>query len=328
MLLTLEITGGPHAGEKIRVRTGQVARIGRTAWADFSLGKDSALADVQFAVDCRAGGVQLRNLADTAVAVDGKPVRDVALKSGDRITAGQSEFLVVFDGPPPAAAASPSITASLSSGLAFTGAAAAETLAAESAPADDRPTPAEIAERLKLGDEALAWAAPLKEPQQLVAQLTKQKKFAKAIRLQAHLLERRQALWWGVVCVRETCGAALPPVELAAADVAAEWVADPSESRRRAAELAAGRTPLSAPGGWLATAAFWSGGSLAPPDMAAVPPDELLLGQAITNALLIASSYADPKQTEKRYTRFLELGVQAVAGGLPPPESLEDAQRK
>lgn len=327
MLLTLEITGGPHAGEKIRVRTGQIARIGRTAWADFSLGRDSALADVQFAVDCRAGGAHLRNLADLPVAIDGKPVRDAALKSGDRITAGQSEFLVVFDGAPASAAASPSITASLSSGLAFTGAAAA-LATASAAPVDDRPTPAEIAERLKLGDEALAWAQPLTDPQQLVAQLTKQKKFAKAIRLQAHLLERRQAVWWGVVCVRETCAPALPPIELAAADMAAEWVADPNESRRRAAEHAAGRTPLSAPGGWLATAVFWSGGSLVPPDMAAVPPDELLLGQAITNALLIASSFADPKQTEKRYTRFLELGVQAAAGGLPPPESLEDAQRQ
>ena len=50
------------------------------------------------------------------------------------------------------------------------------------------------------------------------------------------------------------------------------WVEEPGETRRRRCEAAAGKTKFDGPGSWLAMAAFWSGGSIAPDDMGDVPP--------------------------------------------------------
>ena len=47
MQLTLQITAGPHAGRKVLLRSGQIARIGRTEWADFSFPRDADLAGAQ-----------------------------------------------------------------------------------------------------------------------------------------------------------------------------------------------------------------------------------------------------------------------------------------
>src|SRR5215203_5295727 len=100
MQLTLQITAGPHAGRKVLLRSGQVARIGRTEWADFSFPKDSDLADVHFAVQCQLHAAKVRKLAaDRPLTLNTKEVAAEAdLQSGDTIQAGQSAFVVLFDG--------------------------------------------------------------------------------------------------------------------------------------------------------------------------------------------------------------------------------------
>src|SRR5262245_3604588 len=99
MQLTLQITAGPHAGRKVLLRSGQVARIGRTEWADFSFPRDAELADVHFAVQCQIHGAKLRKLAlDRTLSVNGEELAEVELKAGDTIQAGQSAFVVAFDG--------------------------------------------------------------------------------------------------------------------------------------------------------------------------------------------------------------------------------------
>src|SRR5262245_66298263 len=98
MQLTLQITAGPHAGRKVLLRSGQVARIGRTEWADFSFPRDAELADVHFAVQCQLSAARIRKLAtDKPLAVNAKEVSEVDLQPGDTIQAGQSAFLVAFD---------------------------------------------------------------------------------------------------------------------------------------------------------------------------------------------------------------------------------------
>ena len=94
--------------------------------------------------------------------------------------------------------------------------------------------------------------------------------------------------------------------EVVDALVAAEkWSKEPTEEHRRNAERAAEQTKYKDPSGWIALAAFWSGGSLAPPDQPEVAPAAHLTAKAITGALMLAATHGDPLLANGRYHEFL-----------------------
>jgi hypothetical protein len=313
MQLTLQITTGPHAGRKVLLRSGQVARIGRTEWADFSFPQDTGLADVHFAVQCQLHGARLRKLAiDRTLAVNSEEVSEAELQPGDTIQAGQSAFVVGFDGQTTPRADSSAIAA----GAVVAGVAAAAATAREA----KEPSAVEIAEQLQMADEHLAVAKTVKTGPEFVAALAAQGAFAKAVRVQAHLLPKRHAVWWGILCVEHACGESLPPAEASAKEAAFHWVEEPQDSLRRRCEAAAGKTKFDGPGSWLAMAAFWSSGSIAPEDMGDVEPDEKLTGQAIASSLMIAAVSGDATQAKIRYRAFLAKAPEVSSGKLPLPE--------
>jgi hypothetical protein len=310
--LTLQVTTGPHAGRKVLLKSGQIARIGRTEWADFSFPQDAELADVHFAVQCQLQGAKVRKLAaDKSLAVNAKEVTEVELKPGDAIQAGKTAFLVAFDGQ--VLPASPIAAAAAVS-------AAATTATSAAGPAAKEPTALEVAEQLQLGDEELAVAAKVKTGPDLVAALAAKGAFAKAVRVQAHLLPKRHAVWWGHLCVTDACAGALTVPEAAAQEAAHAWVKDPSEPNRRQCEFAAAKTKYDGPGSWLAMAAFWNGGSLAPPEQPEVPPDDKLTGQGVTSSLMIAAVTGDPTKAKDRYRAFLAKAPAVASGKIPLPE--------
>src|SRR5262245_8879035 len=316
MQLTLQITTGPHAGRKVLLRSGQVARIGRTEWADFSFPRDADLADVHFAVQCQLHGARLRKLAlDRSLAVNSQEVNDAELKPGDTIQAGQSAFVVDFDGLAAQRADSPAAAVSATA-IGVATAAAAAPLSAE----QREPTAEEIARHLQLADEHVAVANTVNTGPELVAALAAQEAFAKAVRVQAHLLPKRHAVWWGISCVDETCSEMMSEAEAAARDAAFAWVEEPKESARRNCEVVAAKTKFDGPGSWLAMAAFWSGGSIAPEEMGEVSPDEKLTGQAIASSLMIAAVSGDATKAKARYRAFLAKAPDVASGKLPLPE--------
>src|SRR5262245_34493445 len=161
MQLTLQITTGPHAGRKVLLRSGQVARIGRTEWADFCFPKDADLADVHFAVQCQLHAAKVRKLAaDKPLKVNTQDVpAEAELKSGDTIHAGQSAFVGLFDGQAKPADSKIGATLTTIAGGAFVAAAAA-------APGEPdkpkEPTALEIAEHLEMSDDVKEVAATVK----------------------------------------------------------------------------------------------------------------------------------------------------------------------
>lgn len=316
MQLTLQITAGPHTGRKVLLRSGQVARIGRTEWADFSFPKDGDLAEVHFAVQCQLHGARLRKLAtDRPLSVNLEEVTERELKPGDSIQAGNSAFLVSFDGVSamPLGAVTATIGGATIAAAPFVGAASAEQ-------ASQEPSAVEIAEHLQMADDHIALAKTVRTGPELVAALAASGAFAKAVRVQAHLLSKRLAIWWGILCVEQVCGEGLSSAEIGAKQAALEWLEKPGETRRRQCEAAAGKTKLDAPGGWLAMAAFWNSGSLAPEDMGPVPPDDKLTGQAIANSLMIAAVSGDATKAKDRYRMFLAKALEVAKGKPPLPE--------
>ena len=128
------------------------------------------------------------------------------------------------------------------------------------------PTAQEICAQYPLSPEAQPHLTPQIAPLAFLDVLISHKLYADAMQFLARALPKREAVWWSATCARELKLDGEQP-ELAGAVQAAEaWVYKPNDENRRGAEKAANAIKASHPARWTAMAAFWSGGSLAPPD--------------------------------------------------------------
>ncbi len=135
----------------------------------------------------------------------------------------------------------------------------------------------------------------------------------------AHVLPRREAVWWGCQCLR-AIGADAADAALLAAEA---WVRGPAEETRRAAlALAAPRLLGKAPT-WLAMAAGQSGGSIAREGAHPAPAPPQATALAVKAAVILAIAQS-PQPMQKAWLRAcVEAGIRFAEGGeakvAPPP---------
>ena len=166
----------------------------------------------------------------------------------------------------------------------------------------------EILTRFKIGDAGRALIQDDQPPAAAIAALLAGQQANEAVRLLAYAMPKREAVFWAALCVRVIAGDKTP-----ASVVAAEaWIKDPSEEHRRKAEPPA--DALDGAAGWVAMAAFWSGGSLSPVDAPLVPPAEHLCAHAAACAIMLAAVQTEPEKAAEKYSKFIELGLQVAAG--------------
>lgn len=139
--------------------------------------------------------------------------------------------------------------------------------------------------------------------------------FQGAIRLCAHALPAREAVWWACMCADHTATEDRPDEDRAARVAAEDWVRRPSDAARRAAMDRAQIAGLTSPEAWAGVGAFWSGGSMAPEGQPVVEPGPDLLGTAIAGSVLLASVRSDPARQPARLRRFLDSARDIAAGG-------------
>ena len=147
---------------------------------------------------------------------------------------------------------------------------------------------------------------------------------AEAARLAAHALRRREAVWWACQCALHTAPPDLSPAHRAAREAAEEWVRKQTDELRRRAMAQAQAGSFATPEAWAAVAAFWSGGSMAPPDQPAVPPAAHLTGTAVAGAVALAAVRGRPERQRARLSRFLDSAREIARGGagrLAPEEA-------
>jgi hypothetical protein len=126
----------------------------------------------------------------------------------------------------------------------------------------------------------------------------------------AYLLPRREAVWWACLALRELADP--KPAERACIALAREWALKPEESRRRTALDRGLETSAKLSGAWVALAAGWSGGSIAPAGAAPMPPAPAGTAQAIRVALLSAA----PRLASDRKQAIMASWVQSALRGL------------
>jgi hypothetical protein len=142
----------------------------------------------------------------------------------------------------------------------------------------------------------LGYSSPLPDMSSAnyVASLVSGGKLADAVAFVAHLLPRREAVWWAAQCVRREPNAFSAQEEqlLAAAEA---WARNPSDELRRKVLALTDKMPQDRPAGWVARAAGWSGGPIIEVDAHRVMAEPQMCPAAARAAVLTAASAAsDP----------------------------------
>lgn len=175
-------------------------------------------------------------------------------------------------------------------------------------------TAAEVCKHFPLGEDAKKLLRDGLTPAAFLDALIEKHQFPDAVRFLAHALPKREAVWWACLCTRAVAGSSAPPKISAALQTAEKWVVDPSEENRRAAMPAAEAAEFKTPAGCAAVAAFWSGGSLGPPNVPVVPPGEYLTAHGVAGAVMLAAVQPEPEQAAEKYRKFLAQGIEVAKG--------------
>ncbi len=178
---------------------------------------------------------------------------------------------------------------------------------------------------LQMGIEPAARALlpPGAVPQDAVRRLLDGGQVQPALQLLAALLPKRYVVAWLCQCAR---GEALSDDDRAGAALAEQWVRDPGEHHRRIAYEFATADGYQTLGGWIAAAAGWSGGSLAPAGQdTPVPPPALLTARAATAAINLLAAI-EPDRFDQRRAAFAGRAL-SLLGEAPRAAAIEPSGR-
>jgi hypothetical protein len=182
------------------------------------------------------------------------------------------------------------------------------------------PTARQVAENCPLSDEATSRLTSEVPPGKYVAMLIANQLYADAIRFTAFSFTKREAVWWGMLCLWEA-DRTDPDAVSAAAHQSYQsllaWLQDPSEANRRAVEAAGRLAGITTPHGQLAMAAFFSEGSMSLPDQPEVEPSPWLTAKNVASVVLAASKQGTAAQIAESQRRYLVLAAELTTGQLP-----------
>jgi hypothetical protein len=168
---------------------------------------------------------------------------------------------------------------------------------------------AEMCEVAEVEEEARALLREGQTPQSLVAALVEEERYAEAVRLLAHALPKREAIWWAWTSARRVLAGDPPPKVRLALEATERWIRQPSEEARRPMLQIAEAAELGTPAGCAALAVFLSGGSIAPPTAPVVEPAEFAAAKAIGGGVVLAAVATEPERAPEKFREFIAQGV-------------------
>ena len=149
-------------------------------------------------------------------------------------------------------------------------------------------------------------------PREFLNVLVEKQQFPDAVRFLAHVMPKREAVWWAWMCARRAAGEEPAPPVQASLQATEKWIKEPTEENRRAAMKAAEEADLKTAAGCAGLAAFFSAGSLAPPHAAVVEPGEFLAAKAVTGAVIFAAVGVEPEKSAEKFRNYIDQGVGVV----------------
>lgn len=143
---------------------------------------------------------------------------------------------------------------------------------------------------------------------------------ADARRILAHAMPKRRALWWGMMTAHDAFRDAMPEELEPVLKLVTQFVVTPNEDLRRACGELARRTPANTVAGCLATAAFFSAGSVSPQGLPPVAPRPFITGRLMGVTVYLASVTRSAAHYKQYLREYLRWGVAIAAGELRWPE--------
>jgi hypothetical protein len=145
--------------------------------------------------------------------------------------------------------------------------------------------------------------------------LFEEKHVPEAVDFLVYALPKREAVWWGCLCVELFLDVAVLREERRQAlRSVVRWVMEPTEEHRRATEAPAKVVGPTLPSGSLALAVFESGGSIQPPDRPAIEPHPLATAQGVRNTLHILPTRVPGDQLMACYRSIVAIGIGLAQG--------------
>lgn len=140
----------------------------------------------------------------------------------------------------------------------------------------------------------------------------------------AHVLPKREAVWWGMNCVAGL-DANRSEEDKQVLALSETWVREGDEDARAAVHAAAEAARNDSASVWIGFAAGWSGGSLSPsPEHRVDMPDDLT-AKAVNAAVLIALGTLDPGARDEALKSCLSAGLSFAGGSAMPVVSFRTA---
>lgn len=145
--------------------------------------------------------------------------------------------------------------------------------------------------------------------------LSARQKFEEAVAFCAHLLPRREAVWWGCGSVRSFVQE-IPQSRSAPLLAAETWVHHPTDQNRvRALQIGTAGNDSDCLT-WLANGAGWAGGSLTTAPTPPVPVPQYLTARAIRIAILLAARHITAPERPERTTTCVNEGIRLAERGF------------
>ena len=177
-------------------------------------------------------------------------------------------------------------------------------------------TAAELLSEFELTEpEAEAVLVPDTAPQISIENLMKAGYYQDAIKLLAHGLPKREAVWWACLAARKAQKPDADEDNINALLATETWARKPTEDHRARCKALGEKTQYKTAASWAATAASWSAGSMTPPGEPEVPPPPYLYAHAVAGSIALAAASIDPENLEANYETFLAQGMDLARGG-------------
>ena len=170
--------------------------------------------------------------------------------------------------------------------------------------------------RYELSEDAAPFKNPDQPPHEFIQSLLNAELYNDAITFIAHAIPKREGVWWACLSCRD----ALPQVTdsetyLNGLTSAENWVINPTELHRRHAEKQAEEQGFELASSWAAIAAFWSQGSITPPDQPQVSAPDFLYAHAVSGAISLAATQFSPEEIPNKLQHYIAIGLDLAKGG-------------
>jgi hypothetical protein len=175
------------------------------------------------------------------------------------------------------------------------------------------PTAPQLAALAEVAEPATALLKPNQQPHEYVRVLADQQQHVDAIKVVAHALPSREAVWWAWVSVKRAYGDQPPPKIKSSLEATEKWIAQPTEDNRYAAKQKADDVGLGTPAGLAGLAAFFAGPTLGQPGQHVVPPPELGTAKAVCGAVLMSATVSEPEKAMEKFGALLKQGLEVAA---------------